>query len=154
VTAAVADTGKAMLFPSSPHTVSLSSASTDITLTVTAEDGSATKEYTITVNKTTETNAVNVAITMADERIDLTRSTENDLSRAANNTLRLTAPEGYASYTWRLNGDASNYSTISERVIELNPNWYGYNYGTHSVLLEYTKDGVLYGCEVLFRVVR
>jgi uncharacterized repeat protein (TIGR02543 family) len=153
VTAAVADTGKAALFPASPHTASLDGASTDITLTVTAEDGSA-KEYTLTVNKTTESNVIDVAITIADERIDLTRSAENDLSRELNNTLRLTAPEGYAGYVWRVDGSASGYSAISDRIIELNANWHGHSYGTHSALLEYTKDGVLYGCEVLIRVVR
>jgi hypothetical protein len=153
VTAAVADTGKAALFPSSPHTVSLDAASTDITLRATAEDGT-TRDYTVTVNKTTETNAVDVAISIADERIDLARSTENDLSQEWGNTLRLTAPEGYADYVWRVDGDDSGYNAISGRIIELNANWYGYSYGTHSVLLEYTKDGITHGCEVVFKVVR
>jgi uncharacterized repeat protein (TIGR02543 family) len=150
VTAAVADTGKAALAPSSPHTVSLDAASTDITLRVTAEDGT-TRDYIVTVNKTTETNAVDVAIGIADERIDLTRSTENDLSQVGN-TLRLTAPEGYVNYTWFVDMGSGSYTVISDRVIELNSN--SYNYGTHSVLLKYEKDGIPYGCEVLFRVVR
>jgi uncharacterized repeat protein (TIGR02543 family) len=153
VSAAVADTGKATLYPASPHTATLDTNSTIITLTVMAEDGT-TKDYTVRVNKTTETSAVNVAITAADERIDLTKSTENDLSLSMGNTLRLTAPAGYGNYVWRVDGDTGGYNAISGRVIELNPNSYWYSYGTHSVLLEFEKDGVLYGCEVLFRVAR
>jgi hypothetical protein len=124
-----------------------------ITLTVTAENGTTTKVYTITVNKTTAANAVNVDITIADERIDLTRSTENDLSREAGNTLRLTAPDGYTNYIWRVDGNTGSYSTISPREIQL---YQGNNYslGTHSVLLEYEQDGIPYGCEILFKVVR
>jgi uncharacterized repeat protein (TIGR02543 family) len=151
VTAAAADTGKATLAPSSPHTAPLSSASTPVTLRVTAEDGT-TKDYVITVNTTTAANAVNVAITRADEHIDLTRSTENDLSQEAGDVLRLTAPAGYANYTWRLDGNSSNYNPISQNVIELYAN--SYDYGTHSVLLEYEVDGIPYGCEILFRVAR
>jgi uncharacterized repeat protein (TIGR02543 family) len=153
VTAAVADTGKAALAPSSPHMVSLDAASTDITLRVTAEDGTA-KDYTVTVNKTTAANAIDATIGIADERIDLTRNTENDLSRELNNTLRLTAPEGYANYTWFVDMGSGSYNAVSDRIIELNANWYGYSYGTHSVLLEYTKDGITHGCEVMFKVVR
>jgi uncharacterized repeat protein (TIGR02543 family) len=152
VTAAVEDTGKATLMVLPSYTVSLVSDSTLITLTVTAEDGTTTKEYAVTVKKTTETNAVNVAITVADERIDLTRSTGNDLSREAGNALRLTAPAGYTNYVWRVDDYDGYYNLISEREIELYAG--NYSYGTHSVLLEYEKDGVPYGCEVVVRVVR
>jgi hypothetical protein len=151
VTASPADSN-ASLSLVSPYTATLSGNTTSIPITVTAEDGSTTRIYTVTVNKTTATNAVNVVISIADERIDLTRSTENDLSRQAGNTLRLTAPEGYTNYTWYVDGNSGNYSLISNRVIDLNPNWY--NLGTHSVLLEFEKNGIPYGCEVLFRVVR
>jgi hypothetical protein len=154
VTAAVADTGKATLLQSPANPVTLGAGSTVITLTVTAEDGTATRNYTVTVNKSTAANAVNVVIGIADERIDLTRSTENDLSREAGNTLRLTAPAGYTNYAWRVDSEPNGYNGISDRVIELNPSWYNYSYGTHSVLLEFEKDSVLYGCEVLFRAVR
>jgi uncharacterized membrane protein len=155
VTAAVADTGKATLSVTSPYTVTLNAAPnpTVITLTVTAENGTTTKTYTVTVNKTTETNAVDVAISIADEHIDLTRNTANDLSQEAGNTIRLTAPEGYTNYTWSVDMSFYNYSTISERVIELYSGS-SYGLGTHSVLLRYEKDGIPYGCEVLFRVVR
>jgi hypothetical protein len=47
---------------------------------------------------------------------------------------------------------SGSYTALSNREIELNANWYWY--GTHSVLLKYEKDGIPYGCEVLFRVVR
>jgi hypothetical protein len=152
VTAAAADTGKANFVQSPANPVSLTANSTTITIRVTAENGTTFKDYVITVNRTTETNAVNVAITMADRRIDLTRSTENDLSREAGNTLRLTAPAGYANYTWRVDG-SSSYYLISPGEIQLySPSSYGY--GTHSVLLEYVIDGIAYGCEIRFRVVR
>jgi hypothetical protein len=50
---------------------------------------------------------------------------------------------------------SGSYNSISNRIIELHPDWYGwYNYGIHSVLLEYTKDGITHGCEVVFKVVR
>ena len=151
VTAAVADT-KAALNQNPPNSVNLSAESTAIAITVTAENGTATKTYTVTVKRIAETNAVNVAITMAEEVIDLTRNTENDLSHEADNSLRLTAPEGYEKYTWQVDGNAGQYIFISDRVIELNANWY--SYGTHSALLEFEKDGVTYGREVLFKVVR
>jgi hypothetical protein len=154
VTAAVADTGKANLQFLPGNTVTLSAASTVITLRVTAENGTTTRDYTVTALKTTETDAVNVVIGIADERIDLTGNTVNDLSREAGNTLRLTAPEGYTNYTWSVDINSSGHNTVSDRIIELNPNWYWYSYGTHSVLLRYEKDGIPYGCEVLFRVVR
>jgi uncharacterized repeat protein (TIGR02543 family) len=147
VTAAAA--GAATLVQSPPNPVTLSTNSTPITLTVKAADGTTTKVYTVTVNKTTETNAVNVTIGIADERIDLTRNTENDLSPGT--SLRLTAPEGYASYTWFVDGNSYGYSLVSEREIQVySPG----RYGTHSVLLRYEKDGIPYGCEVLFRFVR
>jgi uncharacterized repeat protein (TIGR02543 family) len=154
VTVTVADSKAAVSQSPTTNPVSLSGNSTVITITVTAEDGSTTKDYTITVHKTTETTVVNVVIGRADERIDLTRNTEKDLSREAGNTLRLTAPEGYDSYVWLVDGDTYGYDTISNRIIELNANWYSHSYGTHSVLLIYDKDGIQYGCEVLFRVVR
>jgi uncharacterized repeat protein (TIGR02543 family) len=154
VTAAAADTGKAALSPASPYTANLTTESTLITLTVTAQNDTTAKVYTIRVNKTPAgvTEAVNVAIGIADERIDLTRSTENDLSREAGNTLRLTAPEGYANYIWMVDG-GNSYSTISPREIQLYQG-NSYSLGTHSVLLEYEKDGIPYGCEILFKVVR
>jgi hypothetical protein len=152
VTAAVADVGKASI-EQSPNPVNLTQVSTLITLTVTAENGDTTKVYTITVNKTAAANAVNVVIGIADGRIDLTRSTENDLSREAGNTLRLTAPEGYTGYTWSVDGNTGSYNPISENEIQLYPG-NNYSLGTHSVLLEYTKDGIPYGCEILFKVVR
>jgi uncharacterized repeat protein (TIGR02543 family) len=93
---------------------------------------------------------VNVVIGVADERIDLTKSTEDALSQKRGDSLRLTAPEGYDSYTWRVDGYDGNYYAISEREIEV----YANSYGTHSVLLAFEKDGVYYGCEVLFMVVR
>jgi hypothetical protein len=151
VTATVADTGKATLSPSSPHTVTLSAVSTPITLTVAAEDGT-TRNYTVTVNKTAATNSIDVTVGIADERIDLTRNTENDLSGELGDILRLMAPEGYTNYTWFVDMGSSSYNTISEKIIEIPAYWY--NYGTHSVLLKYEKDGIPYGCEVLFRVVR
>jgi uncharacterized repeat protein (TIGR02543 family) len=129
-------------------TVSLDTDSTTITLRVSAADGTA-KTYTLTVKKTAATSAVSVTISPADERIDLTRSTENDLSYEARDSLRITAPGGYESYTWRV--DNYYYSDAGE--IQLYSYNYG-NYGTHSVLLEYVKDGIPYGCEILFRVVR
>jgi uncharacterized repeat protein (TIGR02543 family) len=153
LSAAAADTGKATVDQSPSNPVTLSAASTDITLTVRAEDGT-TREYTVRVNKTTAENAINVTIGIADEVIDLTRSTANDLSREAYDTLVLTAPEGYTGYTWYVDMYPGDYYPLSDRVIELDPNWYSYGYGTHSVLLNYVKDGIPYGCEVLFRVVR
>jgi uncharacterized membrane protein len=157
VAATVADTGKAALAQSPQNPVPLSGASTIITLTVTAENGT-TKTYTVTVNKTTAPNAIEFTINggITDEVIDLTKSTENDLSREAGDTLRLTAPEGY-SYDWLVDlgyNGYYNFDSISEREIVLDPNWYGYELGTHTVLLMYMKDGIPYGCEVLFRVVR
>jgi hypothetical protein len=154
VAAAVADTGKATLTQSPPNPVPLSTASTPITLTVTAENGT-TKTYTVTVNRTPAANAIEFTINggIADEVIDLTKSTDHDLSRDAGDTLRLTAPEG-SGYTWLVDMGYSNFGTISPREIELDPNWYGYELGTHTVLLMYMRDGIPYGCEVLFRVVR
>jgi uncharacterized repeat protein (TIGR02543 family) len=151
LSAAAADAG-ATVSPASPYTVTLSANSTPVTFTVTAANGDA-KTYTVTVNKTTATNAANVVIAILDEIIDLTRSTENDLSVETGNSLRLTAPGGYTDYVWRVDGSPNAYIAISSTAIDLySPGYYGY--GTHSVLLEYKKDGIPYGCEVLFRVVR
>jgi uncharacterized repeat protein (TIGR02543 family) len=96
---------------------------------------------------------VKVVIGVADERIDLTRDKEDVLSKERGDTLRLTAPLGYDGYTWYLDGYNYNYTLISETEIEVPAVLVSY-YGTHSVLLEFEKDGVHYGCEVLFMVVR
>jgi uncharacterized repeat protein (TIGR02543 family) len=128
--------------------VALESPSTAIAVTVTAQNGSA-KTYTITVNQGTAANEARVSIGITDQYIDLARDSENDLSQELNNTLRLTAPGG-GSYTWLVDGLVYNYGA-QEIVL------YGGAYpdrGTHSVLLEFLKDGVTYGCEVLFKVVR
>jgi uncharacterized repeat protein (TIGR02543 family) len=153
VTAAAKDAG-ATLVQSPPNPVTLNPGANTIEVRVTAEDGIATKKYTITVNKTTEANAVIVVITRADERIDLTRSTEKDLSREAGDTLRVTTDSvEFDFYTWRVDGMPDNYDLLPTGIeIDLDRHWY--NYGTHSVLLEYEKDGIPYGCEILFRVVR
>jgi uncharacterized repeat protein (TIGR02543 family) len=122
-----------------------------IAITVTAEDGSV-KAYTITVTKGEANNAVNVSIGITDEYIDLTGNNQNDLSRELNNSLRLKAPDGYTNYVWRVDGvvqasfnNLSTFELLDAGVLSL---------GTHSVLLEYKKDGTTYGCEVQFRVVR
>jgi uncharacterized repeat protein (TIGR02543 family) len=133
--------------PSSPHTATLITNSTPITLTVKAENG-ATRSYTITVNKTAA-NTVGVSIGIGDEYIDLTRNNGNDLSRELGNALRLRAPDGYESYAWRVDG-----SLFASATQEIELYGAGYDYGTHSVLLDYTKGGITYGCEVLFRVAR
>jgi hypothetical protein len=104
------------------------------------------------VKKTAATSAVSVTISPADELINLTLSTANDLSQEAGNTLRITAPAGYDSYTWLVDDSPSGFYPISAREIQLYAG--NYIYGTHSVLLVYAKDGIPYGCEVLFRVVR
>jgi hypothetical protein len=129
-------------------TVSAGTTSRTITIRVTAANGTTAKNYTVTVNKTAEPNAVYVAISRADERIDLAKDTTKDLSQAAGDTLVITAPTGY-SYAWRVDGNGAGNTT---GTITLDATSYGY--GTHSVLLEYTKDGIPYGCEVTFRVVR
>jgi uncharacterized repeat protein (TIGR02543 family) len=148
VNAAVADTGKATLIQSPQNPVSLGTGSTSITFTVTAEDGKTTKVYTLTVSTTDKPNAVNVTISKADERIDLTTSTANDLSREAEDTLTLTAPEGY-TYAWKVDGGNTGNTTKTITIQAA-----GYGAGTHSVLLEYKKDNITYGCEVIFKVVR
>jgi hypothetical protein len=134
------------------NVVSLNEGDNTISVTVTAEDGS-TKTYTITVTRTSSdtTNAVQAVISMANEIVDLTKNTQNDLSQEANSILRVTAPDGYDSYTWKIDG-YDNYSLISDREIQAYANWF--NPGTHSVLLIFEKDGISYGSEVLFRVVR
>jgi uncharacterized repeat protein (TIGR02543 family) len=133
--------------PANP--VSLGTTPRNISVTVRAEDGTA-KTYTVTVSKATAVDIVDVVIGIADQRIDLTRSTENDLSREAGNVLRLTAPPGYDSYTWRVD----DVSRSTSQDITFSANSYGLVIGTHSVLLVFTKDGISYGCEVLFQVSR
>jgi uncharacterized repeat protein (TIGR02543 family) len=97
--------------------------------------------------------SINVTISIADERIDLTKSTEDALSKERSGYLHLTAPEGYDRYTWRVDGSNGNYASMSEREIVVYAGWFS-SYGTHSVLLEFEKDGIPYGCLVLFKVVR
>jgi hypothetical protein len=131
--------------------VALSASTTNITLTVKALNGN-TKNYTITVYKGTGNNAVNVSIGITDKYIDLARNTENDLSQALSNTLRLTVPydpDGYGSYTWLVDG-----SDFANATQEITLSGVGRSLGTHSVLLKFVKDGVTYSCEVQFRVVR
>jgi hypothetical protein len=53
-----------------------------------------------------------------------------------------------------VDNDSFGYYTLSAREIELYAGTGNYSHGTHSALLEYEKDGVSYGCEVVFRVVR
>jgi uncharacterized membrane protein len=123
------------------------------TITVSGEhDISESFNVSFTVNPPAAPTTANVTIGIADEVIDLTRSTDNDLSREAGDTLQLTASEGYTDYTWSVDMNPDGYSSISDNIIELYS--YGYSYGIHSVLLRYKKDGILYGCEVWFRVVR
>jgi hypothetical protein len=155
VSAAVADTGKATLVQSPPNPAPLNAPSTTITLGVTAEDRTTTKTYTLRVNKTTETNALVITINAEDERIDLTRTHENDLSRSRGDTLRIRAPAGYDYYIWRMDIHSTNYNTITEREIEIDASRLG-ELGTHSLLLKYgfDEDTMPYGCEALFMVVR
>jgi uncharacterized membrane protein len=123
------------------------------TITVSGENEiTAGFNVSFTVDAAAEENAVDIAIGIADEHIDLTKSTENDLSQELGKFLQLTAPEGYTSYAWYVDMDPGGYNTISDRIIEIPAYWH--SYGTHSVLLQYEKDGIPYGCEVLFRVVR
>jgi uncharacterized repeat protein (TIGR02543 family) len=128
--------------------VALAESTTKITLAVKAENGAA-KTYTITVNKaeSDDNNAVNVAIGIGDANIDLTRDTANDLSQEAGDVLNLTAPSGGIYHWW-----VDNVDNGAAEGITLNAG--GYGYGTHSVLLQFVKDGATYGCEVQFRVVR
>jgi hypothetical protein len=119
-----------------------------IAITVTAEDGSV-KTYNITVNKGEANNAVNVSIGITDEYIDLTGNNQNDLSKELGNILNLTAPNGYTDYVWRVDGTV--YANDTQNV-GLSAG--AYPLGNHSVLLEYQKGGITYGCEVQFRVVR
>jgi uncharacterized membrane protein len=148
--ATVSDT-KATLAQSPANPVSLSASPRIINITVTGEDRTTKKTYTITVSKAQADKTIDVVIGMADERIDLIRSTENDLSKEAGSALRLTASAGY-SYTWLVDLAAPVEGSNTSQEITL----YASNYaiGTHSVLLEYVKDGEHYGCEVLFRVSR
>jgi hypothetical protein len=146
ITATAAD-ARATLTPLSPNPAPLATASTTITLTVTAEDGTP-KAYTLRAVKTA-TPAVSVAITVADERIDLGLLASNNLSKEAYGFLEITAPPG-SGYVWKVDGSSVNNNTNS---ITLYANDY-VGYGTHSVLLQYTIDGVPYGCEVVFKVVR
>jgi hypothetical protein len=147
VSAATADTAATLYQEANPVILSAWGPTT-INIQVYAEDGTY-KNYTVTVHKSA---AVTVVIGMADEVIDLTRSTENDLSREAWGYLQLTAPEGYTNYIWRVDGNTSGYYSYWETEISISAN--DYSYGTHSALLEFEKDGIPFGCEVLFRVVR
>jgi uncharacterized repeat protein (TIGR02543 family) len=145
---AAAAAGGARLEQTPQNPVSLGQTPRDITIKVTAADGTATKTYAIRVSKTAEPTAVNVAIGRADERIDLTRDTAKDLSQGTLDTLVITAPEG-SGYAWWVDGaDASNNTN------EITLSADDYSPGTHSVLLEYSREGIPYGCEVIFRVVR
>jgi hypothetical protein len=148
ISAATADTAATLYQEANPVILSAWGPTTTIFITVYAEDGTY-KSYSVTVHKSA---AVTVVIGMADEVIDLTRSTENDLSRENWDSLQLTAPEGYTNYVWRVDGNTSGYYSYWEREISISAN--DYSYGTHSVLLEFEKDGIPFGCEVLFRVVR
>jgi uncharacterized repeat protein (TIGR02543 family) len=128
----------------------LDSGPTTINITVTAESG-ATKTYTVTVNKaqSDDSNAVNVAIGIGDTNIDLTKSTANDLSKEANASLILRAPAG-GTYQWWVDGNTNGGAGVSATI---NASSFS-DLGTHSVLLQFVKDDVTYGCEVQFRVVR
>jgi uncharacterized repeat protein (TIGR02543 family) len=154
VSAAAADAWNVATIAQSPGNalgdpVDLESPSTAIAITVTAANGDA-KAYTITVKKEAGNNAVNVFIGITDKYIDLARDTENDLSQALNNSLSLTAPDGYQNYAWLVDGNSTGNNTQN---IVLNHG--GRSLGTHSVLLTFEDaGGAKYGCEVLFRVAR
>jgi hypothetical protein len=154
VTAAVADTGKANP-AQSPGTlgspVSLEAGTPKvITIKVTAENGT-TKDYTITVTRAEAaavTSSVTVTITKANEVINLEKSSSNDLSKKNGDTLGITAPAEYDDYDYQVDGVA----VISSKEIEISAESYGL--GTHSVLLIFYKNGIQYGSEVTFKVVK
>jgi uncharacterized repeat protein (TIGR02543 family) len=99
--------------------------------------------------KWTYASTITVTISPATEEINLEKSHEYDLSQEAGNTLQIRAPDGYSNYAWYVDGQ---YEYSLGRIKTIDPG--SYSYGTHSVLLKYEKDGIPYGCEVLFRVVR
>ncbi|GHV95976.1 hypothetical protein AGMMS50293_22960 [Spirochaetia bacterium] len=143
----------AVIYSGTPN--ELADGENTIVVRVTAENGTATKDYTITVTKTvTSSPAVTVLITKADEKIDLTKNTANDLSRERGDMLSISVPAGYDYYIWYLDGQSPTTRTsntpYSISASSINSN------GTHSVLVEFykTSDGIRYGSEVTFRVVR
>jgi uncharacterized repeat protein (TIGR02543 family) len=100
--------------------------------------------------KWTYASTITVAISPANEEINLEKSHEYDLSEEADDVLQIRAPDGYSNYAWYVDG--GHMSSPGQTTITIDA--WRYNYGTHSVLLEYEKDGIRYGCEVSFRVVR
>jgi hypothetical protein len=100
----------------------------------------------VVVNKITEPT-VAVTISIADRRIDLTTNpVGGDLH--IGDTLTITAPQGFDFYNWSVDGVRS-ISSNNEIRLSIS------RLGIHSVLLEYgNDDGIPYGCETLFKVIR
>jgi hypothetical protein len=150
VAATAEETGTTITLPS-PNPVPLTPGTPEtITVTGAAQTGGDIM-YTISISQRSQISA---AITKANEVISLDKSTANDLSQNAGTSLVITAPPGYDSYSWSVDdrGVLAGYYAIDLRTIEVLAGWH--TYGTHTVLLVFEKDGIKYGSEVIFRVVR
>jgi hypothetical protein len=123
-----------------------------ITLTCTAWDLTS-KTYTLEVTRNTS-NSISVTITRANEEISLISSPTNDLSREAYDTLVVTAPSGCDSYDWTVDGYSYGGISLGLGGREATVYVYGLEIGSHSLRLEFYKDSVPYGSEVIFKVVR
>jgi hypothetical protein len=151
VAATAEETGTVITLPS-PNPVSLSVGLNTITVTSTAPDNFTTKTYILTVTRNTSNN-INVTITKANDVITLRSSTTNDRSRENNDTLVVTAPSVYSNYYWTVDGNYSGvYPGLNPWEVTVLAN--DLEIGSHSLRLEFYKDGVPFGSEVIFKVVR
>jgi hypothetical protein len=117
-----------------------------VTYTITADDNS-TKSYTVTVIRHGKPSITIEFTGIADEQIDITKDSQNDLSRRNNDTLEISVDNTLMVF-WFIDGAQKSGTgrTITIAAVD-------YPVGTHYVTAMVYRNGIPYSNELTFKVV-
>jgi hypothetical protein len=121
-----------------------------VTYRVTADDGSS-RDYTVTVQLEGRTSIEITFTPLPHETVDISAASENSLSRAQNDTLRITAagmPDA-APVQWFIDGKKQQSSDAALTIAARD-----YPVGKHHVTALVYKEEIPYSDELIFEVVK